>query len=170
MLCRTLEFIHVIAENVYPSTNILFPPTSSLWQPTFHSKSLIIFFFKIPKVRDTILYWSFSVWLMSSSIMPCGQFNSNTQSCPTLCDPMDCSTPGFPVHHQLPEFTQTHVHWVGDAIQPFHPLSSPSPPTVNLSQYQDLFRWVGSSHQAAKVSEFQLQHQSFPGIFRTDFL
>ena len=74
---------------------------------------------------------------------------------------MDCSTPGFPVHHQLPEPTQTHVHWVGDAIQPSHPLSSPSPPVFNLSQHQGLFQWVGSSHQLAQVLEFQLQHQSW---------
>ena len=70
------------------------------------------------------------------------QFSLVTQSCPTLCDPMDCSTPGLPVHHQLPEFTQTHVHWVGDAIQPSHPLSSPSPPAFSLSQHQGLFWWV----------------------------
>ena len=98
------------------------------------------------------------------------QFNSVAQSCPTLCDPMDCSTPGLPVHHQLLEFTQTHVHWVGDAIQPSHPLSSPSLPTFNLSQHQGLFQWVTSSHQVAKVLEFQLQHQSFQLIFRNDFL
>ena len=67
------------------------------------------------------------------------QFNSVAQSCLTLCDPMDSSTPGLPIHHQLPEFTQTHVHWVGDAIQPSHPLSSPSPPAFNLSQHQGLF-------------------------------
>ena len=83
---------------------------------------------------------------------------------------MDCSTPGLPVHHQLPEFTQTHVHWVGDASQPSHPLSSPSPPAFNLSQHQGLFQWVSSSHQVAQVLEFQLQHQSFQWIFRTDFL
>ena len=88
------------------------------------------------------------------------QFSSVAQSCPTLCDPMNCSTPGLPVHHQLLEFTQTHVHWVGDAIQPSHPLSSPSP-ALNLSQHQGLFKWVSSSHQVAKVLEFQLQHQSF---------
>ena len=87
-----------------------------------------------------------------------------------LCDPMDCSTPGLPVHHQLPEFTQTHVHWVGDAIQPFHPLLCPSPPAFSLSQHQGLFQWVGSSHQVAKVLELQLQHQSFQRIFRVDFL
>ena len=95
---------------------------------------------------------------------------SITWSCLTLCDPMDCSTPGLPVHHQLPEFTQTHVHWVGDAIQPSHPLSSPSPPAFNLSQHQGLFQWVSSLHQVVKVLEFQLQHQPFQWIFRTDFL
>ena len=98
------------------------------------------------------------------------QFSSVAQSCPAGCDPKDCSTPGFPVHHQLLEFTQTHVHWVSDAIQPSHPLLSPSPPAFNLSQHQGLFQWVGSSHQMAKVLEFQLQHQSFQWIFRTDFL
>ena len=84
------------------------------------------------------------------------QFSSVTQSCPSLCDPMNCSTPGLPVHHQLPEFTQTHVHQVGNAIQPSHPLSSPSPPAPNPSQHQGLFQWVNSSHEAAKVTEFQL--------------
>ena len=74
---------------------------------------------------------------------------------------MDCSMPGFPVHYQLPEFTQTHVHWVSDAIQPSHPLSSPSPPAFSLSQHQGLFKWVSSLHQVAKVLEFQLQHLSF---------
>ena len=98
------------------------------------------------------------------------QSSSVTQSCPTLYDPMACSTPGFPVHHQLPELTQTHVHRIGDAIQPSHPLSSPSPPNFNLSQHQGLFKWVSSSHQVAKVLEFQLQHQFFQWIFRTDFL
>ena len=102
------------------------------------------------------------------------QFSSVAQSCPTLCDPMDSSTPDIPVRHhpvrhQLPEFTQTHVHLVGDAIQPFHPLSSPSPPAFNLSQHQGLFKWVSSSHQVAKLLEFQLQHQSFQSIFRIDF-
>ena len=98
------------------------------------------------------------------------QFSSVTQSCPTLCDPMNCSTPGLPVHHQLPESTQTHVHGVGDAIQPSHPRLSPSPPTLNLSQYQGLLKWVRSLHQVAKVLEFQLQHQSFQWTPRTDLL
>ena len=79
------------------------------------------------------------------------QFSWVTQSCLTLCDAMDCSVPGFPVHHQLPELTKTHVRWVGDVIQPSHPLSSPSPPAFSLSQHQGLFQWVSSSHQVAKV-------------------
>ena len=82
------------------------------------------------------------------------QFSSVIQLCPTLCDPMNCSRPGLPVHHQLLDFTQTHVHWVRDAIQPSHPLLSPSHPALNLSQHQGLSQWVSSSHQVAKVSEF----------------
>ena len=95
---------------------------------------------------------------------------SVAQSCPTLWDPINCCTPGFPVLHYLLEFAKTHVHWVNDAIQPSHPLSSPSPPAFNLSQHQGLFQWAGSSHQVAKVLELQLQHQSFWWIFRVDFL
>jgi len=83
---------------------------------------------------------------------------------------MNRSTPGLPLHHQLPESTQTHVHRVGDDIQPFHPLSSPSPPALNLSQHQGLLNWISSSHQVAKVLEFQLQHQSFQRTPRTDLL
>ena len=79
------------------------------------------------------------------------QFSSVTQSCPTLCDPMNCSTPGLPVRHQFPESTQTHVHRVSDAIQPSHPLLSPSSPALKLSQHQGLFQWVSSSHEVAKV-------------------
>ena len=97
------------------------------------------------------------------------QFNS-VQSCPTLCDPMNRSTPGLPVHHQLLEFTQTHVHRVSDAIQPSHPLSSPSPPALNPSQHQGLFQWVNSWHEVAKVLEFQPQHQSFQWTPRTGLL
>ena len=92
---------------------------------------------------------------------PWFQIISVAESCPTLWDPTNRSTPGLPVHHQLLESTQTHVHRVGDAIQPYHPLSSPSPPALNLSQHQGLFKWVSSLHQVAKVLEFQLQHQSF---------
>ena len=94
---------------------------------------------------------------------------SVTQSCPSLCDPMDCSTPGLPVLHHLLEFAQTHIHGVGNAIQPSYPLSSP-PVAFNLSQHQGLFRWFGSSHQMAKVLELQLQHQSFQWTGRVDFL
>ena len=107
---------------------------------------------------------------LSQSISPRLQFSSVIQSCPTLCDPMDCSMPGFPVHHQLPELAQTHVHQVIDAIQPSHPVSCPSPPTFSLSQHQGLFQWVNSSHEVTKVLELQLQHQFFQWIFRTDFL
>ena len=98
------------------------------------------------------------------------QFSSVAQSCPTLCNPMNRSTPGLPVHHQLPEFTQTHVHRVSDAIQPSHPLSSPSPPAPNPSQHQSLFQWVNSSHEGAKVLKFQLQHHSFQRNPRADLL
>ena len=98
------------------------------------------------------------------------QFSSVSQSCPTLCDPMNCTMPGLPVHHTLPEFIQTHVHWVCDAIQPSHPLLTPSPPALNLSQHQGLFQWVSSLHQVAKILEFQLQHQSFQWTPRTNLL
>ena len=108
--------------------------------------------------------------ISTTSDMQIHQFSSVAQSCLTLCDPMDCTMPGLPVYHQLLEFTQTHVHWVGDAIQSSHPLSSPSPPALNLSQHQGLFQWISYLHQVAKLLELQLQHQSFQWIFRTDFL
>ena len=95
------------------------------------------------------------------------QFSSVAQLCPTLFDPMNHSTPGLPVHHQLSEFTQTHVHWVSGAS---HPLSSPSPPAPSPSQHQGLFQWVNSSHEVVKVLEFQPQHQSFQWTPRTDLL
>ena len=90
--------------------------------------------------------------------------------CLTFCDPMDCSMPGFPVLHYLPELAQIHIHWVSDAIQPSHPLLSPSSPTLNLSQHQGLFQWVGSSHEVAKVVALQPQHQTFQWTFRVDIL
>ena len=117
----------------------------------------------IPKSRDKLLLF----WGPTSASF---QFRWVAQSCPTLCDPMNHSTPGLPVHHQLLEFTWTHVHWVGDAIQPSHPLSSSSPPAPNPSQHQGLFQWVNSSYEVAKVLEFQLQHQSFQWTPRTDLL
>ena len=98
------------------------------------------------------------------------QFSSVTQSCPTFCNPIDYSMSDFPVHHHLLEYAQIYVHWVGDAIQPSHPLLSPSPPALSPPQHQGLFQWVSCSHQVAKVLEFQLQHQSFQWIFRVDFL
>ena len=96
-----------------------------------------------------------------------GQFSCSVM---TLCDPMNCSTPGFLALYSLPDFTQTHVHWVSDAIKPSYPLLPPSPPALNLSHHQGLFRWVGCQHQVAKVLEIQLQHQFFHWIFRVDFL
>ena len=126
-----------------------YPPTHSL-QDCLWLTSRIVFFFQL------------GITLI--------QFSSVAKLFLSLCNPTDCSTPGFPVHHQLPELLQTQVHPVGDAIQPSHPLSSPSPPAFNPSQHQGLFQWVSSSHQVAKVLEFQLQHQSFQWIFRTDFL
>ena len=105
-------------------------------------------------------------WVTFTSL----HFTSVAQLWLTLCNPMDCSTAGLPVHHQLSEFAQTHVYWVGDAIQPSHPLSSSSLPAFNLSQQQGLCKWVTSLHQVVKVLEFQLQYQSFQWICRTDFL
>ena len=106
-------------------------------------------------------------------ILSTNVISSVAQSCPTLCDPMNCSMPGLLVHHQLLEFTQTHVHWAGDAIQPSHPLSSPSPPAPNPSQHQGLFKWVSSSHQVAKILSFSFNISSsseHPGLisFRID--
>ena len=112
----------------------------------------------------TIIQWYINKYQISY------HFSSVAQSCPTLCDPMNRSMPGLPVHHQLPEFTQTHDHRVSDAIQPSHPLSSPSPSAPNPSQHQSLFQWVNSSHEAAKVLEFQLQHHSFQRNPRADLL
>ena len=121
--------------------------------------------------------WALQPWLsyitslrQFSSI----QFSSAGQSCPTLCNTVDCKMPDFPVHYQLPELAQTHVHRVGDAILSSHPLSSPSPPAFNLSQHQGLFQWLSSLHQRAKVLEFELQHQFnvYSGLisFRMDWL
>ena len=110
------------------------------------------------------------IFLPPLSTIRCPSVCSVAQSCPTLCDPMNCSTPSLPVHHQLPEFTQTHAHRVSDAIQPSHPLSSPSPPAPNPPHHQSLFQWVNSSHEVDKVFEFQLQHQSFQWTSKTNLL
>ena len=118
----------------------------------------------LPKLTEFNLHFTWDIYQFSV------QFSSIAQSCLILWDPMNCSTPGLPVHHQLLEFTQTHVHRVSDAIQPTHPLLSPSPPAPNPSQHQSLFQWVNSSHEVAKVLEFQLQHHSFQRTPRTDLL
>ena len=114
--------------------------------------------------------WTSGVYWKKKNCFSSVQFSSVAQSCSTLWDRKNCSTPGLPVHHQLPEFTQTHVHWVGDAIQPSHPLSSPSPPSLNASQHQSFFQWVNSLHEVAKVLEFQLQHHSLQRNPRADLL
>ena len=115
------------------------------WLPTFAFQSPIM-------KRTSFL----GVSSKTSYRSPSDQIRSVAQSCPNLCDPMNLSMPGLPVHHQLLEFNQTHIHWVSDAIQPSHPLSSPSPPAPNPSQHQSLFQWVNSLHEVAKVLEFQL--------------
>ena len=118
-------------------------------------------------IRNNLSVWS-SVMYNHKNLHSI-QFSSVTQSCPTLCNPMDYSTPCLPVH-ELPEFTQTHVLWVSDAIQPSHPLSPPSSAALSLSQHQGLFQWVSSSHQVSKVLEFQLQHHSLQINPRADLL
>ena len=137
-----------------------------LWEQRWNSLAYRFGFFP----KTSILHYT-PVILVSSVLHQIHhQFSSVTQSCLTLLDPMNRSTPGLPVHHQLPEFTQTHVHRVTDAIQPSHPLSSSSPPAPNPSQHQSLFQWVNSSHEAAKVVEFQLQHHSLQRNPRADLL
>ena len=120
--------------------------TREAWRAAVHG---------VAKIRTRLNDWTEGNIMQRSD-----QIRSVAQSYPTLCDPMNHSTPGLPVHQQLPEFNQTHVHWVGDAIQPSHSLLSPSPPALNLSQQQGLLKWVSHLHQVAKVLEFQLQHQS----------
>ena len=122
---------------------------------------------QVPLSQTRILEW---VAMPSSKGSSYSVQFSSVQSLSSVWNTVDCSTAGHPVHHQLPEFTQTHVRWVSDAIQPSHSLLSPSSPAFNLSQYQGLFKWVSSSYQVAEILEFQLQQQSFQWIFRTDFL
>ena len=134
----------------------VFPSPGSLPKPGIKPKSSTLQVDSLPfEPQESHLWYSV-------------QFISVSQSCLTLCDPMNRSTPGLPVHHQLPEFTQTHAHRVSDAIQPSLPLSSPSPPAPNPSQHQGLFQWVNSLHEVAIVLEFQLQYQSFQWTPRTD--
>ena len=133
--------------------------------------TIFLCFFYLVKLIYTAVYPCESVKL-SDQCTPLflSQFSSVAQSCPTLCNPKNRSTPGPSVHHQLPEFTQTHIYRVGDAIQPSHPLFSPSPPAPNPSQHQSIFQGVNSSHQVAKVLEFQLQNHSFKRTPKADLL
>ena len=117
-----------------------------------------------------LVSWEISTFFFFFEKLACCHCCSAAQLYLILCNPMDCSTPCFSVFHYLPEFAQTHVHWVDDAIQPSHPLLPPSPPTFNLSQNQSLFQWISSLHQVAKALELQLQYQSFKWMFRVDFL
>ena len=140
-----VQFIHFSIAQIYVICNFPLFQTILLW--TFLCNTLVYIFESFFMIYLTRNCWALRCTSQSVS--------SVTQSCPTLCDSMDCSTPGFPVHHQLPEVPQTHVHHVADVIQPAYPLLSPSP-AFNLSQHQGLFKWVSSSHQVAKVLEFQL--------------
>ena len=142
----------------FPSPGDLLDSGIKLMSPAFQADS-VPFFTSEPSSPLFFIFFHSSV-----------QFSSVAQSCLILCNPKYCSTPGLPGYHQLPESTQTHVRRVGDAIQTSHPLLSPSPPALNLSQHQGLVQWVSSSYQVAKVLEFQLQHQSFQWIFRAGFL
>ena len=144
------------------------PPEKSLWRwsnsQNWTSNKLVP-----NRKRSTAKLYMLSLCLFNLYVSSV-QFSSVPLPCLTLCDPTNHSTPGLPVHQQLLGSTQIHVHWVGDAIQPSHPLLSLSPPALSLSQHEGLFTWVKSSHQVAKVLKFQLQHQSFQWIPRTDLL
>ena len=144
-----IMFIQITVGKSSNGTRKCMPPTH--WHAKLHNKHKE--HINSSQKREWIVLNNNIIWHNRHESV---QFSSVTQSCPTLCNPMNRSTPGLPVHHQLPEFTQTHVHHVSDAIQPSHPLSSPSPPAPNPSQHQGLFQWVNSSHEVAKVLEFQL--------------
>ena len=143
-------------------------PSGINWMVNEINLEIIVHF--MAQIWNQLFFQEYLIYFNRKCYFSSVQFSSVTQACPALCDPMNHSTPGLPVHHQLLESMQSHVHWVGDAIQSSHPLSSPSPPAFNLSQHQGLFEWVSSSHQVAKVLEFQLQHLSFQWTPRTDLL
>ena len=157
-----------IGQFFYVFVDFLSSLSNNYGERVFKSSTIIVDFIisHFSSVSFSFIYLKLWCLVHTHSV----QFSSVAQSCPTLCYPMNRSTPGLPVHQQLPESTQTHVHRVGDSIQPSHPLLSLSLPAVNLSQHQGLFQWVNSLHQLAKVLEFQLQHQSFPWTPRTDLL
>ena len=154
---------YIVPFLLYPLSFISFGPHSSTLY--WLRKSMLGIFTPSSRIKSQLDYLS-AGWLGQITLF--SWCCSVAQSYPALFDSMDCSTPT--VLHHLQELTQPHVHWVGDAIQPSHPLLSPSPPDFNLSQFQGLFQWVSSSHQVAKLLELQLQRQSFQPIFRTDFL
>ena len=136
-----------------------------------HIHGSTLLFFKFFSHRGHYRVWSSVPWATQHVLISypfCLSVRFSHSDVSDFAPAMDCSTPGFPVRQQLPELSQTHVHWVSNAIQPSHPLSPPSP-AFNLAQHQDLFQWVSSLHQVAKVLELQLQHHSFQWIFRTDF-
>ena len=165
-ICKASSESHFAFLHFFSMGMVLIPVSYTMSRTSVHNSSgtvSLVYSQTLKVVGPRVYLFRFIFYLHS-------QFSSAAQSCLTLCDPMDCSTPGFPVHHQLPETTQTLVHHINDAIQASYPLSSPSPPAFNLSQHQGLFQWVSSSHKVAKVQEFQLQPQSFQWIFRTDFL
>ena len=149
-------------------SNLDITPFSGIWFADTTSRSagsplvLLVISFTVQKHVVPLFIFAFVAFPYSCC--------SVTQSCPTLRNPMDCSTPGFPVLHYLLEFAETHVHWVSVAYQSTHPRSPPSPLTLNLPQLEGLFQWVGSSNQVVKVLELQFQHQSFQWIFRVDCL
>ena len=168
---KLINFECIYFEHIYFSTTVWITMTQIEHRDWKTTTTKILSTLSRKKKKITIIkmtydqiHWGWEI----CNIYIIFQFSSITCLSQTHCDPIDCSTPGLPVNHQIPEFTQTHVHWVGDAIQPSHPPPSPSPATFNLSQHQGLFQRVSSSHQVAKVLEFQ--HQSFQWIFRTDFL
>ena len=154
-VCTTLNLLFII---------LIFSTYSFSW-PFVLDQVILVLRNPTPNVQ-----WRIILPMGSIPDMYFLQFSSVAQSCPTLYNPMNRSTPGLPVHHQLPEFTQTYVHQVCDAIQPSHPLTSPFPPAPNPSQHRGLFQWVNSLHEVAKVLEFQLQHQSFQWTPRTGLL
>ena len=174
LTCVVLSYMYIITTilrfpTVQQSTKA-FPTCSSHFIMVSITYGSCILVYIKPSLKDEITI-NKGVYILTNSISPMLnpfiyrlrnkqmssiQFSSVTQSCPTLCDPMNRSTPGLPVPHQLLEFTQTHVYRVSDAIQPSHPLLSPSPPAPNPSQHQSLFQWVNSSHEVAKLLEFQL--------------
>ena len=148
--------IHWVSDAIQPS-HLLSSPSPPSPNPSQHQSF---------PMSQLFAFQCKSLWKVSSCSCCCSVANQ----CPTLCDPMDSSTLGFPVLHYLPELAQLHIHWVSDAIQPSHPLSPSSPPAFSLSQHQGLFQWAGSSCQVAQVLELQFQYQFFQWLFRVDFL